>query len=102
MALRIDTDLIEGLRYKLRMFGVPIDDNAQVFCDNESVVTNCTYLESTLKTKHCSIAYHRIREYIASGMMLVFYEISESNLADLLTKSLNREKRRSLIKCIFD
>ena len=74
VSLRIDTDLIGGFRYKLRMFGVPIDESAQVFCDNESVVSNCTYLESTLKKKHCSVVYHRSRESISSGMMVLFYE----------------------------
>jgi hypothetical protein len=51
-------ELIEGLRYKLRMFGIPIDGPTNVFCDNQSVVTNATMPESVLKRKHNSIAYH--------------------------------------------
>ena len=31
IALKIATELIEGLRYKLRMFGVPISGPAPVF-----------------------------------------------------------------------
>ena len=61
VALRIATDLIESLRYKLRMFGVPIDGPARVLCDNESVCKSSMNVESTLKKKHCSIAYHRVR-----------------------------------------
>ena len=34
IALRIATEMIEGLRYKLCMFGVPIDGPADVFYDN--------------------------------------------------------------------
>ena len=34
VAMRHAIDMIEGLRYKLRMMGVPIDDATQVFCDN--------------------------------------------------------------------
>ena len=30
-------ELIAALRYKLRMFGVPIDRFTEIFCDNESV-----------------------------------------------------------------
>ena len=74
------------------MFGVPLDGPAQVFCDNESVVKNTSYVESKLRKKHCSVAYHKIRESIAVGTILLFHERSESNLADLLTKSLSRER----------
>ena len=35
IALRISTEMIEGLRYKLRMFGVPIDVPANVLGDNQ-------------------------------------------------------------------
>ena len=37
IALRIATELIEALRYKLRMFGVKLPGPARVFCDSESV-----------------------------------------------------------------
>ena len=96
-ALRIAVELIESLRYKLKMFGVPISGPARVFCDNESVVKSTSTPESRLKKKHNSIAYHRIRESIASGTILVYYERTESNLADLLTKVLTPNKRKPLI-----
>ena len=57
-AMRTAVEMIEALRYKLRMFGVPIDGPANVYCDNEAVYKNTTIPESTLKKKHHSIAYH--------------------------------------------
>ena len=48
VALRIATEMVEGLLYKLRMFGVSINDEARVFCANESVVNSSTFPESTL------------------------------------------------------
>ena len=30
-------ELVESLRYKLRMFGVPIEGPTNVFCDDEAV-----------------------------------------------------------------
>ena len=36
-SLGIASDLIISLRYKLLMFGIPIDGPANVFCDNEYV-----------------------------------------------------------------
>ena len=101
IALRIATELIQGLRYKLRMFGVPIDGHAQIFCDNKSVVKNSTLVQSKLTKRHCSIAYHKVRESVAAGIIQVYYERSETNLADLLTKCIPRERRRMLVGCIF-
>jgi hypothetical protein len=67
VAMRIATEIIETLRYKLRMFGIPLEGTANVFCDNQSVVTTVSVPESTLKKKHNSIAYHRVREAVAAG-----------------------------------
>ena len=59
IALRISTEMIEGLGFKLRMFGVAIDGPADVFFDNQSVVTNVSIPSSVLKKKHNSICYHK-------------------------------------------
>ena len=55
IALWIATEMIEGLRYKLRIFRVAIDGPADVFCDNQSVVTNVSIPSSVLNKKHNSI-----------------------------------------------
>ena len=102
IALRIAVELIESLRYKLRMFGIPLNGSARVFCDNESVVKSSSNPEATLKKKHCSIAFHRIREAVAAGKVIVYYESTESNLADLLTKTLTANKRRGLIEGLLN
>ena len=101
VALKIAVELIESLVYKLRMFGVPIEGEARVLCDNESVVNSSTYPESALKKKHCSVAYHKVREAVAAGKVLIYYERSESNLADLLTKPLPAKKRKPLVQAIL-
>ena len=36
-------DIIEALRYKLRMFGVPIDGSKNIFCDTGAVCVNTTW-----------------------------------------------------------
>lgn len=84
------------------MFGIPIDGQARIFCDNESVVTSSSFPESTLKKKHCSIAYHRIREAVAADKILIYFENSSSNIADLFTKSLPYDKRIFLIQAILN
>jgi hypothetical protein len=67
IALKTAIDHVEALRYKLRMFGIPLDGPTSIVCDNKSVVKNTTHSESTLKHKHLSIPYHRCREAIAAG-----------------------------------
>jgi hypothetical protein len=88
VAMRIAVELTEALRYKLRMFGVPIEGPTNVFCDNEAVTKNAIFPESTLKKKHNAIAYHRTREAVAAGTIRVAKEDGKTNLADVLTKPL--------------
>ena len=88
VAMRICVELVEALRYKIRMFGIPIDGSANIFGDNKSVVTNATIPTSTLKKKHNSIAYHRVREAVAAGILQIAKVHTSENLADLLTKPL--------------
>jgi hypothetical protein len=92
IALRIGTELIKSLRYKLRMMGVPLDGPANVLVDNESVVKNSTIPSSTLQKKHNSICYHYVREAVAAGCIQVAYISSDQNLADMLTKPLGATK----------
>ena len=33
-AMKAGVEMVESLRYKLRMFGAPIDGSSNVFCDN--------------------------------------------------------------------
>ena len=86
--MRIAIELIEGLRYKLRMMGVPIKGSCNVLCDNESVVKNVTRPESSCKKKHNLVAYHKSRESIAARIIRVAKESGATNLADILTKLL--------------
>jgi Reverse transcriptase (RNA-dependent DNA polymerase) len=96
VALRVCKELIVALRYKLRMFGVPIEGPANVFCDNRGVVKNASIPESTLMKKHNAINYHAVREAAAAGILRVGKEDGETNLADLLTKVLSGQRRWDL------
>lgn len=93
VALRICKELIVALRYKLRMFGVPVEGPANVFCDNRGVVKNVSIPESTLAKKHNAINYHVVREAVAAGILRVGKEDGQTNLADLLTKVLPSQRR---------
>ena len=97
LALKAATEAVIGLRYKLRAMGVPIDGPCSVFCDNNSVVISSTHPESRLKKKHNALAFHKVRESIAAGIIQVTHVASGENLADLFTKSLVAIKRKTLL-----
>ena len=96
-AMKIAVELTEALRYKLRMFGVPIDGPTSVFCDNEAVHKNTVLPESTLNKKHHSIAYHRCREAVAAQTIRGAKEGTLNNLADLFTKVISAARRNFLL-----
>jgi hypothetical protein len=96
VAMKIAVEIVEALRYKLRMFGIPIADPTDMYCDNNAVVQSATLPESTLTKKHNAIAYHRVREAVASGMIRVAKEDTKTNLADPLTKQLPAVTRNEL------
>jgi hypothetical protein len=98
VASRIATKLILEIRYMLRSLGVALDGPALMLGDNMSVVLNTTVPSSLLKKKHNAIAYHRIREAIAAGIMRFAYMKSEENKSDVLTKPLSNEKFHYLMK----
>jgi hypothetical protein len=101
VALRIARDLIVALRYKLRMFGVPLDGPTDVMCDNQGVVNNASLPQSTLGKKHNAVNYHVVREAAAAGIIRVGKEDTETNLADLLTKLLGWQRRHKLLPNIL-
>ena len=101
VAAKTAIEMVEGLRYKLRMMGVAIDGPTNLFCDNDSVVQNSSNPESTLKKKHNAIAYHRTREAIAAGTIRMAKEDGMTNLADILTKLMPGPRLKSLISRIL-
>jgi Reverse transcriptase (RNA-dependent DNA polymerase) len=92
IAVKIAVEMIEGLRYKLRMMGFPLLGPTSVLCDNQSVVINASRPESTLSKKHNSIAYHRVREAQAATTIRVGHVPGVDNWADMLTKCLDGVK----------
>jgi hypothetical protein len=95
VALRVGTELIKSLRYKLRMMGVPLEGPANVLVDNNSVVKSATIPKSTLQKKHVAICYHFVRKAVAANYIRIAFIPSEENLADMLTKLLGATKLKT-------
>ena len=106
VALKQGMKTLRGIRYKLRMMGVPIDGPSYVYGDNMSVVNNTSKPETTLKKKTNSICYHFVREAVAMQECLTTRIPTLKNWADLLTKVLSGRERRTLVQgvlyCIYD
>lgn len=101
MAMKHCTEYVRGLRYKLRMMGIPCDEPAYVFGDNQSVLKNGSIPDSVLKKKSNSIAYNFVREGVAMNEWLLAYVNTKENLADFLTKPLPADQRMKLVRRIL-
>ena len=55
VAMKHGIETLRGIRYKLRMMGIPISGPSYVLGDNQSVIFNTSRPESTLKKKSNSI-----------------------------------------------
>ena len=95
IAMKQCCEYIRGLRYKLRMMGIPVDLPTYVFGDNQSVLANTSHPHSSLKKKSSSIAYHFVREGVAKLEWCTTYLNTHFNPADLLTKSLSGGEKRT-------
>ena len=102
VAAKVAIETIRGLRYKLRIFGIPIEGPTFFFRDNMSVITNISIPESVLKKKSNSIAYHCVREAVAMKEILPAYVNTKLNTSDILTKVLpNGELRDAIVRSIL-
>jgi hypothetical protein len=100
-AMKTGIELVVGLRYKLRMMGVPLEGPTRIRADNMGVVNNTSKPESQLKKKSNSIAYHFCREVVASKAVFVAYEHTSTNLADMLTKTQDSKTRMALASTLL-
>ena len=96
IAMKTCMESVVSLRFKLRVFGVPIDGPADVLCDNRNVVLNTSHIESSLNKKHNALAYHATRWAVAAGVIRVGKIDTKDNLADAFTKRLTYMQRTHL------
>lgn len=100
-ALKVGMELLLGLRYKIRMMGIPLEGYAHIKVDNMSVVKNTSVPESQLKKKSNSIAYHFVRQQVAADVGRISYEPTNSNIADMLTKVQSGKARHEFAQMVL-
>ena len=102
VAMKHGMEALRGLRYKLRMMGIPIDGPSFIYGDNMSVIHNTQRPESTLKKKSNSVCYHAVREAVAMGECITAHVSTHDNPADICTKIMpGGQKRDHLVGLIL-
>jgi len=80
---------------------VPIIGSCLLYGVNNSMIINTTTPSSMLKKKHNPIAYHRVREAVAAGIVDIVHVESVNNMADILTKPLGPQEHGRLMGKAF-
>jgi hypothetical protein len=102
VAMKQGMETLRGIRYKLRMMGVPLSGPSFIYGDNMSVVHNTQRPESVLKKKSNSVCYHAVREAVAMGECLIGHVPTHDNPADICTKIIpGGQKRDHLVGLIL-
>ena len=96
-AMKNAVDLIEALRYKLRMFGVPIEGPTNIYCDNEAVCRNCSTPESTLKRSITVLHITAIVRLWRMERAVLRRKQPKPILIDLFTKILSQVRLEALL-----
>ena len=81
--MKQDTKYVKGLRYKLRMMGIPVDEPTFVYGDNQSVLANTAMPGYTIKKKTQSISFHHFREVTARDECRTAYVNTQENVANM-------------------
>jgi hypothetical protein len=89
-AMRLATEEIIAMRYMLRSLGIKVSNPSSLSGDNAGVISNTSSPDATLKKKHIALSFHSVRENVSAGVVYPHQISSENNIADLLTKPLDR------------
>jgi len=97
-------EYVRGLRYKLRMMGIPVTNPTFVYGDNQSVLWNTSVPDSTLKKKSSSVAYHFVRKGVAKDEWRTGYVHISFNPSDVMTKSIvnMQDRKRKIRMMLYD
>nr|GEW27344.1 retrovirus-related Pol polyprotein from transposon TNT 1-94 [Tanacetum cinerariifolium] len=80
----------------LKIYGSQLTDyglgfnKITMYCDNKSVITLCCNNVQHSRSKHIDIRYHFIKKQVENGVIELYFVNTEYQLADLLTKALDR------------
>ena len=72
----------------------------QLHCDNESVIFLAKNQVYHTRTKHIDVRFHKIRELVSSGELLLEKIHTSENAANMLTKHVTTKKSKHCLDLI--
>jgi len=88
--MRLAVEEAITIRYMLRSLGIKVSEPSNTIGDNEATIICATNPETGLKKKNVALSYHFVREQAAIKSINPCKVGSKNNVADLLTKPLER------------
>ena len=88
VALHVEVDMNDSLKYKLQMISILIHAPSNVLCNNNYVFLDATKVDYTLNKYNLSVVYHKVQNICAKGAARILYEHKETNLSNTCTKVL--------------
>lgn len=85
----------------LSELGFRLPTPVPIFCDNKSAKDLAYNPVNHERTKHIDIRYHRIREFILDGTVIVHHVRTENNPADIFTKTVLSSVFKFLLPRIY-
>jgi len=77
------------ISFVFRDIGCALPFPTHLFCDNKSAIALTANPILHARTKHIEIDFHFVREKVSAGSLTVWYVSSNSQIADIFTKSLS-------------
>ena len=90
-------EVVEFLRFKLRMFGIPVDGPTDDLCDNNSFVNNYQRPDSISSKTHLSICFHRVQR---QWHVMSYKWTRLSHSITSLTSSLKAYLHQPVLTCL--
>jgi len=88
-AAKVAAEEVIGIRYALRALGVKLTRPTKMIGDNQGQLDSVTNPGAFCKKKHSQVAFHYVRECEASGIATCYKILTDYNLSDGFTKSLD-------------
>ncbi len=101
VAAHTATEQIIDIRNTLRYLGVPIREHSYLFGDNQTVVNSATQPHGKLHKRHTMLSFHRVREAIASKMIVFTHIPGAMNPADILSKHWARSQVWPMLRVLL-
>nr|GEW16686.1 retrovirus-related Pol polyprotein from transposon TNT 1-94 [Tanacetum cinerariifolium] len=69
-----------------------------LYCDNKSAISLCCNNVQHSRSKNIDVRYHFIKEQVENGVVGLYFDRTEYQLADIFTKALPRERFNFLVE----